>query len=425
MCGKAMAHLCIQSVKITPELVNEKFWHEEFQRTRSRFIREAFMACRAAYHQFKKTPSNQDVVRLKYQASARTALRAMVVHGMDHHLSRPNNENLIWKGDLCWSHIKGDKPDCQDFDWLVDYLADETENDKADETENDKADETSYALLALSAMRGLGSSPKRRSYIMSLIRCMGYTRPRRVRHAALRAICEAQEELAPIAKDSMPQGVDAKLMNKLACALLTAVRPNHDQTFNDGGLDAYIRLIYVLTKHDEWCQRLTQDCHSHLPLCISLAGEVSEIYDRDVGFYLAVIIGRINPLSKDLPSSPPQGDFWQLIKDTWQHARNCASLGNDDYVGGIPALVTATRLTFPGSYNTVPRKDVAKQVRWALDDLQRKQVRWALDDLQRRKATLVDSGIAQTTVDDAISSVQGYLGEDQSAPQEGGGNLGS
>jgi hypothetical protein len=52
----------------------------------------------------------------------------------------------------------------ENFDWLIDYLADEapyiyTSND---ETEGD-------ALLALSAMRGLGSSAKRPSYIKVLL----------------------------------------------------------------------------------------------------------------------------------------------------------------------------------------------------------------------------------------------------------------
>ncbi|KAG1886676.1 hypothetical protein F4604DRAFT_1675549 [Suillus subluteus] len=229
MFGKAMAHLCIQSVKIREELL--AFWDDKFQSTQNRFIRDAFMAGRAAYVRLKN-PWEGDA-KPKLQASARTALRTMLVHGLSSRLSRPDDEELIWRGDLQWHHSNEREPSCEEFDWLIDYLADGRHDADStdDETEGD-------ALLALSAMHGLGSSTKRRSYIKSLIRCMGSTRPPRVRHSALRAVFEAQEDLISMTSVSMPQDVDSPLLNQLSRALLTAVCPNDNPTTHDAGPDA-------------------------------------------------------------------------------------------------------------------------------------------------------------------------------------------
>ncbi|KAG1883380.1 hypothetical protein F4604DRAFT_1677709 [Suillus subluteus] len=118
--GKAMAHFCIQPVQIDDALVDKRFWSDEFQATRSRFIRDAFttcrdafMTCRDAYCHNKTLPLEEDMttLKLKYRASVRTALRTMVVHGLDFRFSLPDNETLIWNGDLRWSYIDGCKPD--------------------------------------------------------------------------------------------------------------------------------------------------------------------------------------------------------------------------------------------------------------------------------------------------------------------------
>jgi hypothetical protein len=244
---KAMVHLCTQPVKIDSKLLEKWFRGGEFAGIRSRFIRDAFMAGRAAYDQLKRTFWFIDDVRPKHRADIRTALRTMAVNGQSRQLSRPDDEDLNWNGDLRWRYSDGHKPSCEEFDWLVDYLAGDSKTD--DEAVGD-------ALLALSAMHGLGSSTKRQSYIRSLIRCMGSTRPPRVRHTALRAVCEAREELASITSASMPPGVDTQLLDELSRALLTAIRPKDGQTTHDTGPDAsfhlrrdscYIRIIYALT----------------------------------------------------------------------------------------------------------------------------------------------------------------------------------
>ncbi|KAG1893471.1 uncharacterized protein F5891DRAFT_1048608 [Suillus fuscotomentosus] len=386
-----MAHLCIQPVKIDKELLGF-LWNKDFNSTRSRFIRDAFMAGCAAYKQFKSSRED-NARRRKHQANARTALRTMLVHGMRDKLSRPDDEHLIWYGDLRWRHSDEREPSCENFNWLVDYLEDDTNTD--DETEGD-------ALLALSAMRRLGSPAKRPSYIKSLIRCMHSSKSPRARHTALRAVFEAREELASMTSASVPQGVDAQLLDGLSSALLSSVRPNDYHTIHDTRPDGsfrkdrdfyYIRLIYALTEKDEWCRRLIRD--GHLEWCISLVnGICREDYLR-VGSCLLVIFDRVKSLDKDLPFSPAEERRQLPIANAWDTAQYASR--DDPYVDGIQALVTVTRLQLSALDDSVPREwfaDLAAKVHRALVNLQQKQV------------FHVNAGIAQAEIDAAISSMK-------------------
>ncbi|KAG1748222.1 hypothetical protein EDB19DRAFT_1685121, partial [Suillus lakei] len=171
------------------------------------------------------------------------------------------------------------------------------------------------ALLALSAMHGLGSSTRRLSYATALIRCMGLTRPSRVRHAALRAVSDAREEIASITNGSMPQGMDATLLDELSCVVLAVARPNHDPvvhgnshpyaTFHFDRDCCYARLIFSLAMNEEWHERLTRD--GHLEWCISLVDTAQRAHWRwDFGCHLAGIFARIGPSDKVLFSSSAQ-----------------------------------------------------------------------------------------------------------------------
>ncbi|KAG2102315.1 hypothetical protein BD769DRAFT_1507318 [Suillus cothurnatus] len=350
------------------------------------------MAGRAAYDQFKN--AQEEDAQQKHRASARTALRTMLVYGLPSRFSRPDDEELIWRGDLQWRHSDGRELGCEEFDWLIDYLEDSAKTD--DDTEGD-------ALLALSGMRGLGSSTNRRSYISSLIRCMAFTRSSRVQHNALRAIFEAREELASITSVSMPQGVDAQLLNELSCGILTAVSPNSDQAIHTTGsntsshLDGdscYVHLIFSLTKNDEWCERLTHDGHSNR--CISLVDRVYRDRYSKLAFYLLVILGRTKSLDKDLPFSAAEERWRLLITTAWDCAQS--SLQEHGVVDGIPVIVTGTRLNLTVSDDGVPKEWFA--------DLAAK-VHCASLNLQERQVILVDGGIAQAAIDAALSSMQG------------------
>ncbi|KIK48533.1 hypothetical protein CY34DRAFT_103945 [Suillus luteus UH-Slu-Lm8-n1] len=125
--GKAMAHLCIQPVKIREDLLVFSWNDNKFASTRSRFIRDAFMAGRTAYDQLKNV--QEDDARQKHQDSVCTALRTLVVHGQYNQLSRPDDEDLIWDAGLQWRHSDGREPGCEEFDWLIDYLDGNTAHD--------------------------------------------------------------------------------------------------------------------------------------------------------------------------------------------------------------------------------------------------------------------------------------------------------
>ncbi|KAG1787434.1 uncharacterized protein HD556DRAFT_1409233 [Suillus plorans] len=390
--GKAMAHLCIQPVKINKELLGF-LWDDKFNQSRSRFIRDAFMAGCAAYKQLKSSRED-NARRRKHRASARTALRTMLVHGTRNKLSRPDDEHLIWYGDLRWRHSDEREPSYEKFNWLVDYLGD-AENHTDHETEGD-------ALLALSSMRRLGSPAKRPSYINSLIRCMHSTKPPRVRHTALRAVFEAREELASMTSASMPQGVDAQLLDGLSSALMSAVRPNDYHTIHDTRPDGsfhkdrdfcYIRLIYALTEKNEWCHRLIH--HGHLKWCIFLVNDICRDDYLRVGSCLLVIFERAKSLGEDLPFSPAEKRRQFPIAEAWHTAQYASR--DDPYVDGIQALVMVTRLHLTALDDSVPREwfaDLAAKVHRALVNLQQKQT------------FHVNAGIAQAEIDAAISSMK-------------------
>ncbi|KAG1717655.1 hypothetical protein EDB19DRAFT_1810709 [Suillus lakei] len=341
--------------------------------------------------------TQQEDARQKHKADARTALRTMIVYGDSRWFSLPDDENLIWHGDLRWCHNDGLMPSFEEFDWLIDYVADEAGNRGDDETEGD-------ALLVLSAMRGLGSPTKRRSYIMALIRCMGPSRPQRVRHAALRAVSDAREEIASITIGSMPEAVDARLLDELSCAVLTAVRPHYDQTVEDGNHPdvsfyyirdcCYARLIFALAMNDEWHERLTRD--GHLERCASLADKALAHWRWEIGCYIAGIFVCINPSDNVLPLSPTQERLRTFIWDTWSDelaSMSCSS------IAVVPDAVTVTRLHLRGWDDSIPNDeltDLARDVHEALESLQRKQDILATFYL-----------VPQAEFDAALSSVQG------------------
>jgi hypothetical protein len=60
-----------------------------------------------------------------HQTDARALTTVVtVVHGREDHISHPDEEDLIWYGDLRWDHANGKTPSCKEFDWLIDHLVD-------------------------------------------------------------------------------------------------------------------------------------------------------------------------------------------------------------------------------------------------------------------------------------------------------------
>jgi hypothetical protein len=383
-CGKAMAHLCVHSA------VNgfHNHWTEwEGWRSwgnKSRFIRDAFTDALCAYAQ-PKNPGHEDN-RSKDQADARTALRTMVVYGLGDHLSHPDKDGLIWYCDLRWHHADGKTPSCEEYDWLIDYLVDRVPDETDDKTEGDSPlvlsamhrlgsseepddDTVGDALLALSGMHGLGSSTKRSSYVKALVRCMAPTRPSRIRHAALRAVSDAGEDLASIANHSMSQGLDAILLDELSCALSAQNSiPSFD--YVDERNCCYLRLISALTKNDEWCKRLTRD--GHVQWCLSRS-----LYDTVLAssfvlnkVFLAGILLRIDPSGTDISPNRVQEKRWMLVNSAWAYCRYF----DKDRIEALPALVAVTGQTLP-DFTRAKSADLASAVHEALQSL-KDQRKW-------------------------------------------------
>jgi hypothetical protein len=390
-----MAHLCIQSVKIDRDLIEGARGCWDPLEGRSRFVHDAFIAGRHAWDQFRNAPRGH--ARLKHGADARTALRTMVVHGRNHRLSRPDDEELIWYGNLQWWRSDGPPPCWEEFDWLVDYITDHAD----DETTGD-------ALLALSATSQLGSSANRRLYITTLIHCMCRTRPSRVRYAALRVVLGARVELTRLADN-----FDASLLDELSRALLTVVRLNDGLTSIASGSRGvlfhydrdrcYFRLIFALAKDEEWSNRLIRD--GHVERCISLVDEVLNNPRASHNFYVAGIFLRIDPSGNHASLSSVKGRWWMLMKGAWSGLSSIIKEDMDTCFELLPDLVSATRQNLPDSDNGESHRE--------LQDLAG-DVHLVFGKLQKRRAAL---GQADCQVDAALPAVQG-LYDDLSRQRE-------
>ncbi|KAG2357908.1 hypothetical protein BDR07DRAFT_1490102 [Suillus spraguei] len=106
-----------------------------------------------------------------------------------------------------------------------------------------------------------------------------------------------------------------------------------------------------------------------------------------------MIFGHIKFSGKDIPISPAEERWRLLITDAWQDAQ---SIEWNDYVDRIPAFVTATKLNWTASDNRKWFTDLAPMVHATLARLQE----------PNRQATLMDGGVAQDTIDAALSSMQ-------------------
>jgi hypothetical protein len=213
-------------------------------------------------------------------------------------------------------------------------------------------------------MHGLGSSTKRSSYVKALVRCMAPTRPSRVRHAALRAVADAGEDLASIANDSRSQGLDATLLDELSRAL-----SHQNSTLPSDYVGErncyYLQLISALTKNDEWCKRLTRD--GLVEWCIS-----SSLYDTVLAsfmvldkVFLAGILLRIKPSGMDIPPNPFQEKRWILVNSAWKDKYR---FYGTDIIRALPVLVAMTRQNLP-DFTRMKLADLAGAVHEALQYL--------------------------------------------------------
>ncbi|KAG1728024.1 hypothetical protein EDD22DRAFT_961127 [Suillus occidentalis] len=225
-----------------------------------------------------------------------------------------------------------------------------------------------------------------------------------IRHAALRAVADAQEELASITNELMPQGVDATFLDELSCALLTVVRPNQDQIAQHNGMyitfrdTCYSRLIFALAQNDEWRERRARS--GHFEHCVSLAEDALERGTWVPGCYLAGIFAYIDPSDKVLPLSPMQERWRAFIKGKWKSARRIKYIG--DYISTFPALVAVTKLDLLSWDFSVPNEKLTKLTKDVHGTLESLSI-LSLED----QPFFIDRDPDQAIVRTALSSVQG------------------
>jgi len=171
----------------------------------------------------------------------------------------------------------------------------------------------------------------------------------------------------------MPHSVDARLFNQLFDALsTTVVGPNDDRTTADyfkASNDCYSRLIFVLTKNENWRQRLTQNGHVHQ--CIRLYPTFS---DADV--CIAGIWLHIDPSGNDPALSSIHERLGELMIGAWRQL-GLIILSDDvdfhDYLEILPVLVITTKQRLPRPGDGVASSDLenlAMYVGWVSQGLQ-------------------------------------------------------
>ncbi|KAG1723780.1 uncharacterized protein EDB91DRAFT_1255516 [Suillus paluster] len=364
-CGRALNYLCLTVPPIgddsntrtaSPQL---RIWHQ----WRSIILPQSFDRCKTLACQLS-TSSAQD--RQRCQADVRTALRMMIATAGDGFI-HPDHDSIIWRGCFTWS---GDRRTAADFDWLVDYLVSRPQDHTA----------IGDALLALSAMKGLGTHDRASAYLQALISSMKSYNPHRLRYAALRAVSESRMKLANI--DAIEdKKIRDLLLTELSPALLTAISPDTTRAagrrggdepevnFNYWRDDTYLRLIMVLASNIEWCKCLVAD--QHIGYCISILNHLDE--HSPAPFHLAAIFGRIYASSSDTAPAAFEAvadeDFLSLAKSAWQTALDLKLYDEAECISAFPAVV---RCTGQKDIPATDLKDIHRNVGLVMDKLKRR-----------------------------------------------------
>ncbi|KAJ8589263.1 hypothetical protein M405DRAFT_862298 [Rhizopogon salebrosus TDB-379] len=238
---------------------------------------------------------------------------------------------------------------------------------------------------------------------------MAPTRPPRVRHAALRAVADAGEDLASLANDSMSQDLDATLLDELSHAL-----SHQNSTLPSDCVGErncyYLQLISALTKNDEWCKRLTRD--GLVEWCIS-----SSLYDTVLASFmlldkafLAGILLQIHPSGTDISPNSAQEKRWKLVNSAWARCRHFYKQN----IEALPVLVAVTRQNLPDFMRT-KLADLASAVHEALQSLKDQRIL-----LGHANILLIDAALP--VVQGLYDELSPYYAEHPSASQHNNGS---
>lgn len=336
-CGRALNHLYLTVLPIgddsntQPASQQLMIWRQ----WRSVILPRSFDQCKALTCRLSELSGREnEKERARCRADARTALRMMIAAAGDRFI-HPDHDSIIWRGQFSWT---GDRREAAHFDWLVDYLVSCSHDHTA----------MGDALLALSAMKGLGTHARESVYLRALISAMESSSPRRLRYAALRAVSDSRLVLTDI--DAIQDdNIRQILLTKLSPALLTAIRPacaagrhEDDETgvnFNYWRDDAYLRLILALTSNPQWCKRLVAD--RHIEQCILILNNLDK--NSAAPFHLAAIFGRVRSSSPDAAGAAFEAvtadEFPLLVKSAWKAALDLKLYNEAECITAFPAII--------------------------------------------------------------------------------------
>jgi len=329
--------------------------------------KEIFLGCSAISD--NKTEDSEEMQRRLFEAGAALHTAICIPQNPLGNVYQPDDSFLYWYGEFTWAH---DTRSSHEFEWLIDYIC-ELRELEGYEVEDTLAD----ALLALSAMKSLGSRAKQAAYLEVLLWSMGPEQPARLRYAALRATCETRRTLLAAIEDTDGYAYLWEKLLALSPAILTAISPSegasvegsHAVVFDEGRDGCYLKLLFALVKNPVWCSRLSLD--DHINRCISLMAEAADSNPHT--FYLFGIFLRITAVSKSLEL--PLHDMFSraklspLVFGAWDAFPGVYLSGNDDCVEILPDLAELTLEYIPLDRITLETLD--ERIDWVLDVLRK------------------------------------------------------
>ncbi|OAX42648.1 hypothetical protein K503DRAFT_316408 [Rhizopogon vinicolor AM-OR11-026] len=351
-CGRALHHIaCDETIqKLNSSNDNDQHFDWDSLELWSAWhdiaLPWGLKACRTSFDLYATTQDEN------HENQARTALRLAIVTGCPGFL-KPNDVTLIWDGVFDWNNANRVP---KDFDWLVDFLV----HFRTFDARN--FDAMADALLALSAMQGLGSPEKRDNYLDTIIFSMEADKPSRLRHAALRAVFDARLQLVEIADDKEGDSeFREQLLTDLPSALLTMTKlvapqlsaHDSDAIFNPGREYFYLQLIFTLAKQSDWRDQLEKA--GHIDRCVVLLDHVINLKDSSTGlsepvkthpYYLAGTLIRLDASgsyrSSCFADKISELEWWKLLKGAWSAMWWNDLYREDELLEALPGIVTYT-----------------------------------------------------------------------------------
>jgi hypothetical protein len=320
--------------------------------------------CKEVYGQ-----AHSDVARASnWDSNVRSILRFIISVGFQ---SIQSEQLDVWSWDRCQSSSEEDTQSFNNLSWLVDYL---------DGLRNpDHHEVVTHVLLVLSGVRQLRNSMEWQStYIKSLLYFMQSERPRRVRHAALRAAHDARSALASInfSEDEVLPSINILLSGEKPFKAIRDLR--------------FVRLVFTLAKNSAWRRHLVRnDC---VMRCVAIIRPSLQCYQHP--FYLTGFFFQV------APSGITDEQWRHLTRSAWYAtAVTNILLVDDDAVEFLPDLVAGTKQRL-------------------IDDCASKDILIGLDGhlaravkmLERRVQKQKDPSPERARTQDIISRVVGFKG---------------